>query len=270
MSRPLFFVDSVFNPRIYPGHALAASSTASGTDILALSSGKRIARSGLGGWFASATDTTATLTATFDRLRGFDLLWIDREHNLDGESVSVLISDDGFTTSQTLGPKTVPTYPTPYSHLYDGEIVRTNEGCLLWWLGEQAAHAVRVSIAAMGTGLRPELAGLMLGKSFVPGHAQQKPADFGRWDFQRRPLKRMRRGEITLRAESWEEYAVAYYYLEELYLRGHSMVIVHDDERAENALLGVAPDGLAGFEIPTAQYLPEYSVPYVEPEPALL
>lgn len=270
MSRPLFLVDNLLNPRIYPGHTISASSTASRTSVLALSSGKRIARVGLGGWFASALNTEATITGTFDQARAFDLLWIDRDHNLDGESISVLISDDGFTTSTTLGPKTVPTNPTPYSHLYDGQIVRTNEGALLWWLGLQVAHEVRVSIAAMGAGLRPELAGLMIGPSFVPGHAQQKPVDFGRWDFQRRPLARTRRGEVTLRAASWEEYTVAYYHLEELYRRGHSMVIIHDDERAENALLGVAPDGLAGFEVPQGQYLPEYAVPYVEPEPVLL
>lgn len=270
MSRPLFAVDNLMNPRIYPSHTLAASSTASGTSVLSLSSGKRIARSGLGGWFASALNTVATVTVTFNRARMFDLLWIDRDHNLGGESLSVILSDDAFTTTQTIGPLTVPTAPTPYSHLYDGRIVRTNEGCLLWWLGEQVSYAARLSIAAMGAGLRPEIAGMMLCKTYQPTHAQQKPADFARWDLQRRPLQRTRRGDIIVRVVSWEEYVTAYYHLEELYLSGHGMVVVHDDERAENALFGVAPDGLAGFEIPTGQYHPEMAVPLLEPEPALL
>lgn len=282
MARPLFAVDNMLNPRIYPGHTLSASSTLAGTSVLNLSSGRRIARAGLGGWFASALNTAATVTCIFDRLRAFSLLWIDRDHNLDGQTVSVSISDDDFATSATVASKVVPTAPTPYSGLYGGEFVRTNEGALLLWLGVQAAWGVRVSIGAMGVGLRPELAGMGVFSTWAPVHAQQKPADFGRYAVLRQITRspqaqsaasdvgRYRGGEIRLRAASWAEYSIASYHLEELYLRGHAMVVVHSDTRAEEALLAVAPAAQAGFEVPGGQYLPEMAVGYEETEPVLL
>ena len=96
MGRPVILSDNLFNQRIYPNHTLAASTTATGKDVTDLASGRRIRA--LTGWFASSLDAGATATATFDQPRAFDLLFIDRDHNLAGESIQLRISDDGFVT----------------------------------------------------------------------------------------------------------------------------------------------------------------------------
>ena len=282
MGRPVMLVDNVFNPRIYGSHTIAASSTATGTNALNLSAGRRVGRINVGGWFASSLNTDAYVRSTFDRPRAFDMLFIDRGHNLAGESVSVLISDDAFTTYETVGPLTVPSNPTPYSALYDDQIIMTDEGALIWWLGLRAGYAVEVFVAAMGAGLRPELTGLMLGKSWSPAYAQIKPFDYGRHHVIRTITRsahaqsvsadvgRFRQGTMRLRAESWEEYATARYPLEDLYLAGHAMVLMHSDEEAERAALVIAPAGQAGFEVPSGEYLPEIAIPFEETEPVIL
>lgn len=271
MGRPVLLVDNLFNPRIYSGHTLAASSTAAGTDVLNLSAGRRLSGIDLGGWFADDLNADGHVTATFNRPREFDLLAIGPVHNLAGESLSVRISDDGFTTTQEIGPLTVPSAPTPFSHLYDGQIIWTDEGMLLWWLGAQIGWEARVFIAAMGAGIRPEMAWMTLGKSFVPGHAQVKPMDYGKPDLMRLEPRSPRRGELHIRAESMEEYATARYPLEDLYVLGrHGMVLLHNDEEAERAAFNFAPDGQAGFEIPQDRYLPEMRIPYEESEAALI
>lgn len=282
MGRPVFLVDNLFNPRTYLSHTLSASTTASGTSVEALSAGRRRAGANVGGWFANSLNTDAYVQSTFDRPRAFDLLFIDRDHNLAGKSVSVRISDDSFTTYQEIGPLTVPSEPVPMAALYDGQIIVTDEGALLWWLGLQVGWEVRVFIAAMGSGLRPELAGLMLGKSWTSAYAQIKPAEFGRPNLIRTVTRSphaqsvsseigsYRTSEIHLRAESWEEYATARYHLEELYTAdGKPMVVIHDDEQAERALLSLHPGGETGFEIPSGAYHPEIRVPIEETEPVL-
>ena len=280
MGRPVILADNLYNPRIYPDHTLTASSTATGKSVNFLSSGRRIRD--LTGWFASDLNTDAYVQATFDQARAFDLLFIDRDHNLDGESLSVRISDDSFTTYTELGPYTVPSSPTPFAHLYDGSIVRTNEGALLWWLDLQVCHDVRVFVAAMGSGLRPELAGLMLGKLWAPEVALVKPDVLPKFNLthslERSPLAqdfsgevgRFRSQEFRIRTASWFEYATALYPIEELYLSRKPTVIVPDDERAEEARLTLAPPGQVGFEVPADRYLPEITIPWEESEPVLL
>lgn len=283
MSRPAILVDNLLNPRIYPSHTLSASSTAAGTHVLNLSRGSRVKGVNVGGWFASALNTLAWFSASFNRPRGFDLLFIDRDHNLDGQSISVQVSDDGFATYTEVGPKTVPTTTLPYAALYDGDIIRTDEGALLWYLGDQSGHEVRVVIAAMGADLRPELAGAMIGQSFAPGHAQIKPQGHGRPNLIRDVTRsaqaqstsaevgRFDEGTLKLRAETWFEYAVARYHFEDLYSGGRAMVLMHADEEAERAKLVIHPGGpRVYFETPENQFYPEISVEYEETEPVLL
>lgn len=279
--RPVILSDNVFNQRIYPGHLLTASSTASEKSVGALASGRRIRR--LGGWAAATPNSEASVTSTFDQLRAFDLLWSDRDHNLASQSLGVRISDDGFTTYQTIGPKTVPSAPTPMSALFDGEIVMTDEGALLWWLDLQVGHAVQVFIPAMGAGLVPELAGLAVGLSFRPARAPQKPDVFGKTNLthsQSRSesaqdasgeLGAYRSQDLVLLMDSWDEYLTALYPLQELFIkRRKPTVVIPDDEQAERAALTMAPPGSMGFEVPEGQFLPEIRIPWEETQPELV
>lgn len=281
MGRPVILSDNLFNPRIYPSHTLAAQSTASGYDVLEVGSGRRIRE--LVGWRASDLNTLSYVTATCDQPRAVDLLFIDRDHNLATESLSVRISDDGFSTYSEIGPKTVPSAPVPMSALYDGEIVMTDEGALLWWLDLQVGWAFRVVVAAMGAGLRPEIAGLSLGKLWTPEHAAIKPGVLPKWTLthavERSVLAQDASGEsgvyqcqdLRLRMASWDEYLEARYPLEELYLRGRRpTVVIPDDEQAERAFFVRAMPGQQGFEVPQGQFLPEITLPLEETQPLLV
>lgn len=281
MGRPVILSDNVFNSRIYPSHTLAAQSTATDKSVLFLASGRR--DRSLTGWFSNDLNTLSYVTATFDQARAFDLLFIDRDHNLATESLSVRISDDGFATYSEIGPKTVPSAPVPMSALYDGEIVMTNEGALLWWLDLQAGWAARVVVAAMGAGLRPEIAGLSLGKLWAPEHAAIKPDVIGKLnlthEMDRSPLGQDSAGEsgafrslgLHMRMASWDEYLTALYPIEELYLKGRKpTVIIPDDEQAERAFFAMAVPGQQGFEVPPNQFLPEITLPLEETQPELV
>ena len=280
MGRPVILADNLYNPRIYSGHTLAAESTASGKNVLDLASGRRMRD--LTGWFASSLNTLSYVTVTCDQPRACDLLWIDRDHNLAGESVSVRVSDDGFTTYSEVGPKTVPSDPVPMSALYDGEIVMTDEGALLWWLDLQVGYEYRVVVAAMGAGLRPEIAGLSLGKLWAPEVAPIKPNVMPKYNFthgwERGELGqessgefgRFRSQDLQLRMASWDEYLTALYPIEECYLKGRPTVVIPDDEQAERAVLTKVPPGAVGFEVAQGQFLPSITIPWEESQPEIL
>lgn len=277
---PLLLSDSVFSRRIYPGHTLSASSTSTDKSVEYLWAMRRIRD--LTGWFATDLNTDAWVESVLDQPRAFDTLFVDREHNLDGESLSVSISDDDFATSETIDTQTVPSSPSPVSQLLDGDIVRTDEGALLWYLGLHVAWEVRVEIAAMGTGLRPEIAGLMLGLSYQPDVPALKPFDFGRSNLthtvSRSPRGQDATGEpgshraidLHLRMESWFEYAEALYPIEELFGQRRPTVIVPSMARAETAFLARAEPGRHGFQVPEGKFYPEVHILADEMEPRLI
>lgn len=281
MGRPVILSDNLFNPRIYPDHVLSAESTATNKDVLFLASGRRNRE--LTGWAASNLNTLSWVETECDQPRACDLLFIDRDHNLATESLSVRISDDNFATYSEVGPKAVPSVPVPMSALYDGEIIMTDEGALLWWLDLQVGYEFRVVVAAMGAGLRPEIAGLSLGLLWAPEHAAVKPdviggkyglthaversvlaqdasGEFGRYRMQ----------ELNLRMASWDEYLTARYPIEECYLKGRPTVVIPDDEQAERAVLVRATPGVTGFEVPQGRFLPEITIPWEESQPELV
>jgi hypothetical protein len=283
MGRPAFLVDNLFNRRIYSGHTVTASpDTATGKYVEALSSGRR--RFVTGGWAPSSLNADAYVEVVMDQARAFDCLWIDRDHNLAGETPSVRISDDGFTTSAEIGPLTVPAAPVPNSALDDGQIIMTDEGALLWYLGLQVAHEIRVFFPAMGSGERPEITGLAVGLLWRPEHAPIKPFDYAHPHLLRESSRSpraqsrgsdvgsYRAGRIHLKCASFEEAATGEYPIEDLYLStpGHGMVVVHDDERTERALLSFAPEGAAGFEVRTGGWsYPQIEIPIAEEDPVI-
>lgn len=282
MSRPAFLVDNAFNPRIYPGHTLTASSTESGTSVRSLSAGRR--RRVLTGWAAEDLNTAADVGAEFDQPRAFDFLWIDRDHNLTGEQVGLALSDDGWATELELTTQTVPEKPTPNTRLRSGTLFRTTEGALGWYLGLQVAHEVEVRFPAMGAGLRPELAGMMLGLLWAPTHAAQKPFDMLRPTVLRTQSRSVhaqwtegamgsyRQGSINLKASSFWEAEVGGLFLEDMYAeRGHVMVTFPDDEAAERAVLGFCPDTSVGFRLEPGRdwSYPQIEVPVAEEDPVI-
>lgn len=282
MTKSYFLVDSVLNPRIYPNHTFAASDTATYKSVSALSAARRIRVMPGTGWFANTLNSEAYFGASFDELRALNMLWIDRDHNLDGQTLSVRISNDGFTTYETVGPLTVPTTVLPGSKLTDGHIVRTNEGALLWWLEDRAGYDVRVYIGAMGSGLRPELAGAMIGFAWSPDYGPVKPVTRGE-PVRLRDVTRTPSGQgtgtefgsymaetFTFKLSGLPEEDEARYHMD-LYLRdGKPMVVIPDADRAETAYLSFAPaGGGGGFSYQDGWGWPQLVVPTEETEPVI-
>jgi hypothetical protein len=277
----LFFVENLFSVRTFPDHVLSASSTETGLDVRFVATGRR--QYALNRWAPDSTNADAHVQGTFDRVRAFDHLAIDRGHNLGGHTVEVRVSSDAFTTYTTAGSATIPTQVFPYSRLSDGLPILTEEGAVLWRLGTYAGIAARLFVPAMGAGLKPTIVGAYLGSTFRPEHAVQKPYSHGKvrlnYEVERSPeawaaagtIGKLRAGTVVLKLADREEYARARYHIEELYFARKPMWLSVNDEEAEKARLVVCPPGDAGFEIRSGDWS-EYQgeIPYEEHEPELV
>lgn len=279
MARPLFLVENFLSWRTFPDHVLAASSTETGLDVRFVGTGRR--QRSLNRWAPSTTNADAYVTCALNRVRAFTHLAIDRDHNLGGYPVQVRASDDGFSTYTTVASATIPTGVYPNSRLSDGLPIRTEEGAILWDLGEQNAKAVRIFVPAMGAGLKPEIVGLHLGLGWSPEHALRKPYSHGKirlvYEVERSPegwaaagtIGKLRVGQPGLRLER-SEYPQARYHIEELFFARKPMWLVMDTNEAEKARYVVAPPGDAGFEIADGQWSGWVGeVPYEEHEPRI-
>jgi len=277
MGRPLMLVENLFSRRIFPDHALAASSTESGLDVRYVGTGRR--QRALNRWAPATTNADAYVQVTFDRPRAFDHLFIDRDSNVAGYSVQVRVSSDGFTTYTTAGSATMPSTVYPYARLSDGVPIRTEEGAIGWRLGKHVGTSVRIFVPAMGAGLKPEFVGLHLGLAFRPEYPPVFPFSHGKirlnYEVERSPqataaagvIGKLREGVMSLKLASRSEYALARYHIEGLFYSRKPMWLAADDEEAEKARYVVAPPGVAGFEL--RQDWSEYQgeIPYEEHEP---
>jgi hypothetical protein len=280
MGRPVFFVENLLSRRTFPDHVLTASSTETGLDVAFVATGRR--QRSLNRWAPSGYHAAAYIQCTFDRVRAFDHVAIDRGHNLGGYTVQVLVSSDGFTTYTTAGSAVIPTQVFPYSRLSDNLPILTEEGAVLWRMDQYAGSAVRLNVPDMGVGLKPEIVGAYIGMAFRPEHAPQKPFSHGKvrllYDVERSPqawaaageIGKLRAGTVELWLADRAEYALARYHIEGLYFARKPMWLVMDDEEAEKARLVVCPPGDAGFEVSSGWSEYRGTIPYEEHEPALI
>ena len=281
MGRPVILAENLFNRLIFPDHTLSASETETGTDVANIGTGRR--QRELSRWSSVSLNTLAWVQSTFDRVRVFNFLFIDRGHNLDGKEVGVRVSSDGFTTFTEIGPYTIPSQVFPYSRLSDGRPLRTEEGAIVWSLGEHGGEQIRLNIPAMGAGLKPELVNVMCGMWFRPEHAQVKPFDFGQRELTYKEIVSPQAqagageiasrivGEVRLKLASRDEYALARYHLEQLAFRRKPMVLIHDDEEAEKTQVVYVPPGRHGFAIEPGDWSEfQGSFPYHENEPEII
>ena len=281
MGRPVFLSENVWNRLIFPDHTLSASETETGTDIANIGTGRRQRQ--LSRWSSTSLNTLAWVRSTFDRVRVMNLLFIDRGHNLDGHDVGVRFSFDGFTTWREVGPYAIPSQVFPYSRLSDGRPIRTEEGAIVWLLGEHAGTAARLNIPAMGANLKPELVNVMLGMWFRPEHAQVKPFDYGKRELTYKEIVSPQAqagageigsrivGEIGLKLSGPDEYTLVRYHLEQLAFKRKPMVLMHDDEEAEKTSVVYVPPGRHGFAIEPGDWSHmQGKFPYQENEPVIV
>jgi hypothetical protein len=273
--------ENLVNRLIFPDHVLTASETEAGLDVANLGTGRR--QRELSRWSSVSLNTEAWVQVAMDRVRVFNFIFIDRGHNLDDKQASVRVSSDSFTTYTEVGPYTIPSQVFPYGRLADGRPLRTEEGAIVWALGEHGGKQVRLNIPAMGAGLKPELVNLMIGMWFSPEHAMIKPFDFGMTELTYKEIVSPQAqagageigsrivGEVGLKLADRNEYALARYHLEQLaFKKRRPMVLIHDDEEAEKTQMVYVPPGRHGFQILPGEWSEfQGRFPYHENEPVI-
>jgi hypothetical protein len=274
MGRPVFLVENLFSTTMFPNHTISAEEEASGHPVEYLANGRRWP----GNYWTSTTANDPThATSTFDRVRGFDMIVLDRGHNLAGLDFELRGSSDGFTTYETILDITLPAVSAP-GDLDSALGVMTEEGAWVKRFDLRAYNAVRAHIPAMGAGLTPWIVGLHVGKSYSPLSllapwdedgddifASESVSTAG-W-LGRGKVTNRRSGVLNFDLPTITEYELVRYHLQSLYGSGRPMWIVMDEEQAERALLAVRPQGHQGFAFVPGSRSRGAQVAHVEYEP---
>lgn len=276
MNEPYILVENFFSsPAQFPGHMVAADEEASGHELWHVADGRRI----LSDYYASSTANQArTLTVACDRIRAADMLVLDRGHNLAGAAITVLGSDDNFTTSRTVWSGTIPTVTAPGS-LDEANGVVTEEGAFLVRFTREAWAYWRVGIPALGSGIVPAIVGLWLGMSwqmdfldnpFAEDQAEQitieQSSDAG-W-LARSAITPRRHGTLPLTLRDDQSYELARYHLQGHWInRNRPMWLVMDSGQADRAVLTLPDRSAPGFAYVSGAAWRQAQLPWIEHEP---
>lgn len=275
MGRPLICAENLLSTVYFTGHKLIASSEATSFEI------SRIARGTLAQfnkWTPAVFNTEVNFRVEFDRLRAFDFLYL-AGHNLDGKTIKIQVTSDQLDFSGSFTEIFNAALPSAVAQLpaTNATGALTETGAWLKRFSQPiAGRAVRIVIPAMGTDLRPEIRYAMLGLSWqadVPDLPQapnvsELVAEILRGDTGWEAAGRIgapRVGEIRLRLRSEWEQSIARYHLEGHFARRRPMVLIWDDEMAQDALLVVRRAGdVSGLTFDRDWGYYTYNLRYVE------
>lgn len=273
MGLPVVLVENHLSVVQFPLHTLVGNEEASGREAFRVADGRR---SALDFWTTNTTNAEATLTWTMDRVRAWNMVALDRGHNLAGVRVIHEASDDNFATTQTVFDITLPSATAPGSP-DDARGVRTEEGAWLKRFPTRTAKYGRLRIPAMGSGLKPQVVGVWSGLAYVPPElglphvpdqdeftVEEMLAPSG-WRGRNLPAV-VRAGTIGLKLTSQFEYELARYHLQGHFGRGRPMWIIHDDVQADRAVLAIRPQGRLGFARDPGWFYPNAAIEWLEHE----
>ncbi|MGH2406420.1 MAG: hypothetical protein ACRDGN_18455, partial [bacterium] len=243
MGELIFFIDDHLSVTQYPLHVLTPSEEAAGAEAFRVADGRR---SPLDRWTGVTLNTEYSLKNTMDRVRSSDMVFLDRGYVV--PRLIYEVSDDNFTTTQSVFDITLPTV-TATGSVDDALGVRTEEGAWIKRFPARTAKYERFRIPAMGAGLKPSVVGLKVGLAWLPG-AVRRPfapdrnalivtetsSDSG-WLGRGRATSR-REAQLNFKLTTEFDYAVARYHLG-LYDTGKPAVIVPNDAQAERAFMAL-------------------------------
>lgn len=275
MASPIFLVENFFNIHQYPTHAISANEEPVGTEGWRVGTGRRDTENNK--WTPTTANNDAYLTAVCDRTRAADTIIMDG-HNLGGENFRLRGSQDNFGSYDTLMNITIPPVSAPGS-IDDPAGVLTEEGVWVKRFDTRAFAYWRPFIAAMGAGLRPEITGLWLGKSYSPGH-RNRPADVeattmfvaetvseAGWHG-RGPITRAQSGVFDIAMADFMEYDIARLHLNGLFAKGNPMWVFDDPYQADRGFCVVRPDARMGFFLGQKWGYEVAQIPYTEHQPS--
>lgn len=255
MPGPLFLSESFFDTTLFTGHTVTAESDVTGNEPFRVGNARRHETDF---WQPSADNTATWIQVELDKVRAFDTVFLDRGHNLGGETITLQGSGDG-STFWDIFSVTVPSSVASPGDLRNALGVKTEEGAFCRQFDTESAKYVRLRVPAMGANLRPKIVGLYVGLAFVPAFPASMPwapggtellfdvnlSDRG-WMGTSDPANRGST-EINLQLESFAEYDLARYHLESLAFRGKVTWFIGDLLRSERAKLMRVPPGNHAF-----------------------
>ncbi len=255
MAGPRFLAENFFNLDQFGGHTLTAEEETTDNEAWRVGAGRRVGGVIRNYWTPTTANSTSWVECACDRARAADVLIVDRGHNLDGVVVNLEISDDNYTTTTEIFSVTLPSNVYANSRMSDTPGAKTTEGAYVISFPYHVAKYWRVFVAAMGAGLKPQIPGMYLGKSFAPTNNPPRPWDDEPtklayesiqsdvlWTASSRKAKR-REASVQMFMDSDAEMDKARYHFRSLYQRGDLMWYVPDTDRAERAWLAEAPPG---------------------------
>lgn len=252
--RPVFLCDNIFNPVHYPTVTLSANEEAAGFEAEMFSTLRREDH-----WSPTTFNADANLKARHSSPRTFDIicLWV---HNLLGEAYKFQVSDDDFSTIQTVVDITIPTGPGTGSP-DDALGVVTEDLMWIKRVPQRSAHDFRHFVPAMGSAQKPELSGIV-GLSYSPAQydypyapsttvlsVEEHVSDRGVRG--RGSITNARHGQITIKNRNDFDYELARFHFEQRWggWTPSPMLIIHDANQAERAVMVDRAGGsMLGFE----------------------
>lgn len=267
----------------FPQHTVAASSEASGYPVDKVANERRHV---LERFEPNNTNTDVTVTATCNLLRAADACVIDRESNHRGYRYQVRLSDDAFATPRTVWDvNPIPSVAGGTPAGASGCV--TTEGAWIKTWDADASYGWQLVSKAMGSGLKPLLTGVWIGKSWQPTqyllrfpledqhHVVQYAASTSPYAWQGRgPVAQLRQGTLRLGLPTYDDEAAYEYHIVMRYLTGRPMWVCWQKTSAPwRAMLVTCPPGAAVNWVRDPAFHPLYravDIPFIEEQPAVL
>jgi len=255
-NEPVVLVENFYSVIQFPGHTPSADEEALGFEAWHVADGRRSLSDY---WTSTTTNHQRSLKVTCDRVRAANTLALDRGHNLAGVALSVIGSNDNFTTYRAVWQGTVPTAITSPGDLDNTNGVVTEEGAFLVRFPTDAYTYWSLEIPALGAGILPQVVGAWLGLAWQPDFlgndwgedqcelvCQEQSSDLG-WVGRTYPQPR-RNGSLVFQLTDYWSYELARYHVQGHFLaRGRPMWIVMDRSQAERAVLAEFMPGTNGL-----------------------
>lgn len=260
MAHPRLFVKNFFNALAYTENVVSANEEPAANPASRVGRGSRNPSNF---W----TPTTAN-AAAWIQVRNLDggsgtdrfanMIVIDRVHNLGGETITLYKSNTGAFGGEEVSvfAATIPTVADTDADLAAANGVLTAEGAWLKSFAATSEEYWRLSIPAMGAGLKPEIGGLYLGSSWSFAQHEDLPFQDETYEatWPERTLASLWIGageprsrrilEMTLRLQSAAEYLEYRDQILDHYRKRRPMWVLHDPtNNAERAALFVLPSG---------------------------
>lgn len=279
MGLPRFLAENLFDGTQFRDATVSANEEATGHEAFRVGTRRRTP---LNFWTPTTENQDAWVKVDLGsgNSEAADMIAIDRGHNLDGETVTLEHSSDDSTWTQAFSV-TMPANEGDNTSLTATNGVKTEEGAWVFAFTSATDRYWRLTVSAMGAGLKPEIRGLYLGESYAPNFHIALPFGYGDvtaqfsevqgpnvWAGASRVSTRKER-TFRLKLKSWAEYHdTARYHIEELFFTGVPMWCVFDVDYAERAWLAKVQPGTSGFQRQQGWGFPQSELRAAEHQPA--